>query len=105
MGAEFLAKHYPGPKTILTPTPTWANHDKLFPQGGLKLQKYRYYQPDTRGLDYEASLPLQAAACLVPCSLSLTLAVPRPALPCLALSCLCVATSLLWTFRAVMGLP
>ena len=55
MGAEFLAKHYPGPKTILTPTPTWANHDKLFPQGGLKIQKYRYYKADTRGLDYEVS--------------------------------------------------
>ena len=56
VGAEFLAKHYPGPKTILTPTPTWANHDKLFPQGGLKIQKYRYYKPETRGLDYEVQL-------------------------------------------------
>ena len=33
VGAEFLAKHYPGVKTIFTPTPTWANHDKLFPLG------------------------------------------------------------------------
>ena len=66
VGAEFLAKHYPGPKTILTPTPTWANHDKLFPQGGLKIQKYRYYKADTRGLDYEVSPGRQAATLAAP---------------------------------------
>jgi aspartate/tyrosine/aromatic aminotransferase len=53
VGAEFLARHYPGPKLIFLPDPTWANHNKIFPAGGIEIRKYRYYLPKTRGLDYE----------------------------------------------------
>lgn len=53
VGAEFLARHYPGPKLIFLPDPTWANHSKIFPAGGIEIRKYRYYLPKTRGLDYE----------------------------------------------------
>ena len=52
VGAEFLARHYPH-KLVLLPDPTWPNHNKLFPLAGIKAQKYRYYKPETRGLDYE----------------------------------------------------
>ena len=31
VGAEFLAKHYSG-HPIFLPDPTWANHNKVFPQ-------------------------------------------------------------------------
>jgi Aminotransferase class I and II len=56
VGAEFLARHYPGPKLIFLPDPTWANHNKIFPAGGIEIRKYRYYLPKTRGLDYEVWL-------------------------------------------------
>lgn len=67
VGAEFLARHYPGPKLIFLPDPTWANHNKIFPAGGIEIRKYRYYLPKTRGLDYEVWLHLLAVPvlCLV----------------------------------------
>ncbi|KAH7277281.1 hypothetical protein KP509_39G043800 [Ceratopteris richardii] len=55
VGAEFLAKHYPQ-KVIYIPTPTWGNHPKVFTLGGLQVKSYRYYDPKTRGLDYEGLL-------------------------------------------------
>ncbi|KAK9829925.1 hypothetical protein WJX72_008678 [[Myrmecia] bisecta] len=55
VGAEFLAQHYPH-KVVLLPDPTWANHNKIFPNAGLQIRKYRYYLPATRLLDYEGLL-------------------------------------------------
>lgn len=55
VGAEFLANHY-SQKTIYIPTPTWGNHTKVFSLGGLQVKNYRYYDPRTRGLDYEGML-------------------------------------------------
>lgn len=53
IGAAFLQKFYPGDKTIYIPTPSWANHNAVFSQAGLKVEKYRYYNKDTIGLDFE----------------------------------------------------
>ncbi|EHA50698.1 aspartate aminotransferase [Pyricularia oryzae 70-15] len=53
IGAEFLSKFYPGAKNIYIPTPSWANHGAVFTQAGLKVEKYRYYNKDTIGLDFE----------------------------------------------------
>ncbi|TLD33328.1 hypothetical protein PspLS_00645 [Pyricularia sp. CBS 133598] len=53
IGAEFLSKFYPGAKNIYIPTPSWANHNAVFTQAGLKVEKYRYYNKDTIGLDFE----------------------------------------------------
>ncbi|KAK9788453.1 hypothetical protein WJX73_007890 [Symbiochloris irregularis] len=55
VGGEFLAHHYPN-KPILLPKPTWPNHNKLFPLAGMKVEQYRYYKPETCGLDYEGML-------------------------------------------------
>ena len=55
VGAEFLALHYPL-KLIYIPSPTWANHNKIFPLAGIEIRNYRYYKPSTRGLDYEVSV-------------------------------------------------
>lgn len=55
VGGEFLAAHYPH-KVIYLPTPTWANHNKIFPNAGLEVRKYRYYLPRTRLLDFEVRL-------------------------------------------------
>ena len=52
IGGEFLARFYPS-KKILIPTPSWANHNALFKDSGLEVEKYRYYNKDTIGLDFE----------------------------------------------------
>ena len=44
-------------KSIYIPTPTWGNHPKVFSLGGLEVKNYRYYNPRTRGLDYEGRNP------------------------------------------------
>ncbi|RYN49274.1 Aspartate aminotransferase [Alternaria alternata] len=53
IGGAFLERHYPGAKTIYIPTPSWANHNAVFKDSGLKVEKYRYYNKDTIGLDFE----------------------------------------------------
>lgn len=62
IGAEVLARHYPGPKVALIPAPTWPNHRSIFERSGMEVREYRYYKPDTRGLDYEVRV------WAVPCS-------------------------------------
>lgn len=52
IGGEFLARFYPT-KKIFIPTPSWANHNAVFKDSGLEVEKYRYYNKDTIGLDFE----------------------------------------------------
>lgn len=53
IGGEFLARHYPGPKTIYVPTPTWGNHIPIFKNSGLEVKHYAYYDKNTVALDFE----------------------------------------------------
>jgi aspartate aminotransferase len=53
IGGAFLERHYPGAKSIYIPTPSWANHAAVFKDSGLKVEKYRYYNKDTIGLDFD----------------------------------------------------
>jgi aspartate aminotransferase len=53
IGGAFLERFYPGAKTIYIPNPSWANHSAVFKDSGLKVEKYRYYNPDTIGLDFD----------------------------------------------------
>ena len=55
VGAEFLARFWPA-KTIYVCQPTWGNHNKIFPSGGLNIQPYRYYSAQTKGLDFPGLL-------------------------------------------------
>lgn len=55
VGGEFLARHY-HEKTIYIPQPTWGNHPKVFTLAGLSVKPYRYYDPNTRGLDFSGLL-------------------------------------------------
>lgn len=55
VGAEFLAKHYHH-RTIYIPQPTWGNHPKIFTLAGLSVKTYRYYDPATRGLNFQGLL-------------------------------------------------
>ena len=59
MGGEFLARHYPV-RTVLLPSPTWANHHKIFPLAGIPdVRTYRYFRPATRDLDFQVGPRLQ----------------------------------------------
>jgi aspartate/tyrosine/aromatic aminotransferase len=40
VGAEFLSNFYPN-KTIYICKPTWGNHNKIFPNGGMAVKQYR----------------------------------------------------------------
>lgn len=53
IGGAFLERHYPGAKSIYIPNPSWANHNAVFKDSGLKVEKYRYYNKDTIGLDFD----------------------------------------------------
>lgn len=62
VASEFLAKFYPS-KTINVCQPTWGNHNKIFPSGGLTIKPYRYYDSATKGLDFDGMIAdLSAAA-------------------------------------------
>jgi aspartate/tyrosine/aromatic aminotransferase len=52
IGAEYLAAWYPL-KQVLLPNPTWGNHKAIFGAAGLRLGQYRYFDPSTKGLDYQ----------------------------------------------------
>ncbi|OIW27905.1 hypothetical protein CONLIGDRAFT_453919 [Coniochaeta ligniaria NRRL 30616] len=56
IGAAFLERFYPGAKKIYVPNPSWANHGAVFKDAGLEVDKYRYYNKDTIGLDFEGLL-------------------------------------------------
>lgn len=61
VGGEFLAKHY-HEHTIYIPLPTWGNHPKIFTLAGLSVKTYRYYDPETRGLNFQGMLDDLSAA-------------------------------------------
>ncbi|KAL3475660.1 pyridoxal phosphate-dependent transferase [Aspergillus californicus] len=53
IGGAFLKRFYPHAKKIYLPNPSWANHNAVFKDSGLEVEKYRYYNKDTIGLDFE----------------------------------------------------
>lgn len=56
IGGEFLARFFPGATAVFLPTPSWANHGAVFKDAGLAVHKYRYYNKDTIGLDFDGLL-------------------------------------------------
>lgn len=56
IGGAFLHHFWAGNKEIYVPTPTWGNHTPLFNFSGLKVNKYKYYHPETCGLDFQGTL-------------------------------------------------
>jgi len=52
---QFLNKHYEFPggiKQIYVPAPTWGNHLPIMRDSGVEPVFYKYYDPETRGLDF-----------------------------------------------------
>jgi aspartate aminotransferase, mitochondrial len=74
IGGDFLARFYPAAKAIYVPTPTWANHGAVFKDSQLKVEKYRYYNAETIGLDIDGmiadikSMPKQSIVLLHACA-------------------------------------
>eukprot|EP01104_Vermistella_antarctica_P002838 TRINITY_DN13038_c0_g1_i1.p1 TRINITY_DN13038_c0_g1~~TRINITY_DN13038_c0_g1_i1.p1 ORF type:complete len:437 (-),score=107.83 TRINITY_DN13038_c0_g1_i1:343-1653(-) len=57
IAGAFLSRHLPkGKKVFFLPTPTWANHNPIFEDSGFELGSYRYYKPETCGLDLDGLL-------------------------------------------------
>jgi len=52
VGAAFIGRFMPGTKVYLS-NPTWGNHKSIFPDAGVEFEMYRYFKPETRGLDFE----------------------------------------------------
>lgn len=52
VGANFLAKWFPGNKVIYLPTPSWGNHTPIFKHAGMDVKSYRYYDKSTCGFDF-----------------------------------------------------
>lgn len=52
---DFLAQNALG-VTLWMSDPTWANHPAVFEAAGVKTRTYPYYDPVTRGLDFDAMI-------------------------------------------------
>ncbi|MFO1393486.1 MAG: amino acid aminotransferase [Steroidobacteraceae bacterium] len=72
LGAELIRASRPD-SIVHVSDPTWANHEPLLGTSGLSLQRYPYYDPATRGVDFErmrdhmASLPSGSIVLLHAC--------------------------------------
>ncbi len=53
LGAELINASQPG-AVMHVSDPTWANHEPLLGSSGLRLARYPYYDPGTRGVSFQA---------------------------------------------------
>jgi aspartate aminotransferase len=73
---EYLSKLYPfeGEKQIMLPTPTWGNHIPIMRDSGVAPVHYKYYDPTTRGLNFNgmmddiSALPAKSLVMLHACA-------------------------------------
>jgi len=52
VGAAFINAWMPG-TTVYLSNPTWGNHRNIFADAGVEWKYYRYFDPETVGLDFE----------------------------------------------------
>jgi aromatic-amino-acid transaminase len=55
VGADFLKRLNPDAKVMIS-DPSWENHRALFTNAGFVVESYRYYNEQTRGLDFTGML-------------------------------------------------
>lgn len=55
VGAELLRRFVPE-RPVFISTPSWENHRAIFEAAGHTVGQYPYYNPDTRGLDFDGML-------------------------------------------------
>jgi aspartate aminotransferase, mitochondrial len=53
LGIEFIKRFFPHSRRIYIPKPTGGNHKNIITDTGLEYKEYGYYNPDTKGLDFE----------------------------------------------------
>ncbi|MDC8831948.1 amino acid aminotransferase [Alteromonas gilva] len=72
VGADLLKRYFPDSQVWVS-NPTWDNHHSIFKGAGLTTNTYRYYDPQTRKLDFTgmledlSKLPAQSIVLLHPC--------------------------------------
>ena len=59
--ADFMHKFKPGAKVYIT-VPTWSNHHNIWGDARVEKETFRYYKPETRGLDFDGMMEDIAAA-------------------------------------------
>ncbi|MCF6186039.1 MAG: aspartate/tyrosine/aromatic aminotransferase [Desulfobulbaceae bacterium] len=55
VGADLLKKFKPQARVWVS-SPTWANHNGIFGDAGFKIDTYSYYNPESKGLDFDEML-------------------------------------------------
>jgi aromatic-amino-acid transaminase len=55
VGADFLKRYFPASEVWVS-DPTWDNHRAIFAGAGFKVHTYPYFDPQTRGVRFEAML-------------------------------------------------
>ena len=53
---EFVAKFMGKGKDMYLPDPTWGNHIPIMKNSGLEVPKYRYFDPKTKGFNFDGML-------------------------------------------------
>lgn len=56
VAAEFFKRYTPEGTEVHIPAPTWANHKNVFQDAGFVWKNYTYYDPDTKGLNYDGMI-------------------------------------------------
>lgn len=55
IGADFLHQLLPESRVVIS-NPSWENHRAIFERAGFPVDTYPYYDPNTRGLDFDGML-------------------------------------------------
>ncbi|WP_199155500.1 amino acid aminotransferase [Chromobacterium sp. ASV23] len=72
VGADFLKRYFPT-SNVWVSDPTWDNHIAIFEGAGFTVERYPYFDPATRGVDFPAmlakleTLPAKSIVLLHPC--------------------------------------
>lgn len=72
VGADFLKQYFPDSQVWVS-YPTWDNHIAIFEGAGFKVNRYPYFDDDTRGVDFDGmmeklnTLPAKSIVLLHPC--------------------------------------
>ena len=53
IAGDFISRHFPHARVWIS-DPTWANHPKIFESAGVPTSTYRYYDPASHGLNFDA---------------------------------------------------
>jgi len=56
VAADFFKRYMPSGTKVLIPGPTWANHKNVFQDAGFEWEAYNYYDPTTKGLNFDGMI-------------------------------------------------